>query len=309
VVQGTYGAVPVDLRLQKDFTAGHAIYLDGFRPASADGPAAYYVLDPLGPTWTGYRGGWWPADVVEAFATSFGGGAIDTAWAFPGGRTPTTYPVLPPAAYPSPTPVSPVPSLEPGATPPPPSPSPLPTSSAPLPSPPLLPSSNPSASMPPSASSPVPLPSGIWNFGGLKVLQPHIDLSVLLGACATTPTPSWCPSGIIGIFPPVATPPPTLPPLLTTYNVNLLYANAISPGLMQVIFTAPEGTTPALQFWDSSASSGALSLAPSVEPALLNGELVQVAQFPISQGGTYDFIASAAGAGVNALSQVGTIGQ
>ncbi len=64
VIQGIYGVVPVDLRLQKDFTSGHAIYLDGFRPASADGPAAFYVIDPLGP---GYRGGWWPADVVEAF--------------------------------------------------------------------------------------------------------------------------------------------------------------------------------------------------------------------------------------------------
>ena len=105
VVQGTYGKVPVDLRLQKDFTAGHAIYLDGFRPASADGPAAYYVIDPLGPTWTGYKGAWWPADVVEGFATAFGGGAIDAAWAFPGGHTPTTYPVLPPESYPSATPV------------------------------------------------------------------------------------------------------------------------------------------------------------------------------------------------------------
>ncbi len=77
---------------------------------------------------------------------------------------------------------------------------------------------------------------------------------------------------------------------------------------MQVIFTTPDGTTPALQFWDSTASTGTLSLAPSVESALLGGTLVQVAQFPISQGGTYDFIASAAGTGVRALSQVGTIG-
>ena len=77
---------------------------------------------------------------------------------------------------------------------------------------------------------------------------------------------------------------------------------------MQVIFTTPSGSTPALQFWDSSSSTGTLSLAPSVEPALLNGKLVQVAQFPISQGGTYDFIASAAGTGVKALSLVGTIG-
>ena len=313
VVQGSYGDVPVDLRLQKDFTAGHAIYLDGFRPASADGPAAYYVLDPLGPTWAGYRGGWWPADVVEGFATAFGGGSIYAAWAFPGGHTPTSYPVLPPDAYPSPTPEGQTPSLAPGATLP---PSPLPSPSAPTPSgevpsasPPLLPSPDPSASIPPSASSPVPLPSGFWNFGGLQVLKPKLDLSVLLGYCATTPAPSSCPSGIIGIFPPEATPPPTLPPLQTTFNVDLLYANAISPGLMQVIFTTPDGTTPALQFWDSSASTGTLSLAPSVESALLNGKVVQVAQFPISEGGTYDFIASAAGTGVRALSQVGTIGQ
>ena len=86
------------------------------------------------------------------------------------------------------------------------------------------------------------------------------------------------------------------------------WANAISPGLMQVIFTTPSGSTPALQFWDSNSSTGTLSLAPSVEPALLNGKLVQVAQFPISQGGTYDFIASAAGTGVRALSPVATIG-
>ena len=48
VIQGTYGIIPFELRLQKNFTGGHAIYLDGFRPASADGPAAYYVIDPLG---------------------------------------------------------------------------------------------------------------------------------------------------------------------------------------------------------------------------------------------------------------------
>jgi hypothetical protein len=322
VVQGTYGDVPVDLRLQKDFTAGHAIYLDGFRPASADGPAAYYVIDPLGPVWTGYRGGWWPADVVEAFATAFGGGSINAAWAFPGGKTPTTYPVLPPAAYPSPTPVGPPPSLEPGVTPSPsasptaeaPSPSPgtpspSPGAPSPSPSPVVLPTTNPTVSFPPSGPVLPTLPPDIWNFGGLQVNTPQTIISVLLAACATAPAPSWCPSGIIGVFPPTATPPPTLPPFQTNFNVDLLYANAISPGLMQVIFTAPSGSTPALQFWDSSSPTGKLSLAPSVEPALLNGKLVQVAQFPISQGGTYDFIASAAGTGVKALSLVGTIGQ
>jgi hypothetical protein len=121
--------------------------------------------------------------------------------------------------------------------------------------------------------------------------------------------PNLVPDRIIGIFPPDATAPPTLPPLEKSLSVDLLFANAISPGVMQVIFDAPDGTTPALQFWDSNSPTGKLILAPSVETALLNGKLVQVAQFPISQGGTYDFIASAAGTGVKALSQVGTIGQ
>jgi len=323
VIQGTYGVVPLDLRLQKDFTAGHAIYLDGFRPASADGPAAYYVLDPLGPTWTGYRGGWWPADVVEGFGAAFGGGSIFAAWAFPGGRAPTSYPVLPLAAYPSPTPVGPAASLEPGVSPSPgaespspgaesPSPgaeSPSPGAESPSPSPLLLPSSNPPASIPPSGPAAPGLPPDWWDILGLRVLSPHLNLSVLFGACAVLPAPAWCPSGIIGVFPPAAPAPPTLPPFEQAFRVDLLYANAISPGVMQVIFSAPEGTTPALQFWDAGSATGKLGLAPSVEAAFLNGKLVQVAQFPISQGGTYDFIASAAGAGVKALSQVGTIGQ
>ena len=325
VVQGTYAYVPVDLRLQKDFTAGHAIYIDAFRPASADGPAAYYVVDPLGPTWTGYRGGWWPADVVEAFATAFGGGSVDAAWAFPGGHTPTTYPILPPASYPSPTPPGSSPSLPPGASPSLGAASPsaavavavalavtvavaLAITGRPSPSPVALPTTNPTVSMPPSGPVGPKLPSDWWDILGLHVLQPQSQISVLLGACAAAPAPAYCPSGILGLFPPAATPPPTLPPFQTNFNVGLLYANAISPGLMQVIFTTPSGSTPALQFWDSSSSTGTLSLAPSVEPALLNGKLVQVAQFPISQGGTYDFIASAAGTGVRALSPVATIG-
>jgi hypothetical protein len=79
VLQVTYGKLPVSLRLQQNFTKGHAIYLDGFRPAGPDGPAAYYVVDPLGPTWTGYKGALWPADIVEKAALDFGGGSAYTA--------------------------------------------------------------------------------------------------------------------------------------------------------------------------------------------------------------------------------------
>jgi len=189
------------------------------------------------------------------------------------------------------------------------SPSPTPSAEAPSPSPPLLPTSNPSATIPPSGPNPPHLPPDWWDVGGFQDLSPHVNLSVLLGACAGAPAPTWCPIGIIGIFPPDATAPPTLQPLEKSLSVDLLFANAISSGVMQVIFDAPDGTTPALQFWDSSSPTGKLILAPSVETALLNGKLVQVDQFPISQGGTYDFIASAVGTGVKALSQVGIIGQ
>ena len=100
----------------------------------------------------------------KAFATAFGGGSIYAAWAFPGGHTPTSYPVLPPDAYPSPTPEGQTPSLAPGATLPPsplPASAPVPSGEVPSASPPLLPSPDPSASIPPSASSPVPLPLGL----------------------------------------------------------------------------------------------------------------------------------------------------
>ena len=103
VLQVDYGKIPVALRLQADFTGGHAIYLDGFRPTGTDGPAGYYVIDPLGPTWSGYRGAWWPADVVEAAALAFGGGSAYTAWAFPGGTAPEHPAPLPPSAFPDAT--------------------------------------------------------------------------------------------------------------------------------------------------------------------------------------------------------------
>ncbi len=292
VVQGNYGDIPVELRLQKDFTGGHAIYLDGFRPASADGPAAYYVLDPLGPVWRGYKGGWWPADLVEKFGLDFGGGAIYTAWAFPGGHTPLTYPQLPPEAFPSA-------SLEPGATP-----TPVPSAAA---SAPPLPSPDPSASVPPAGDSPAPNPSGWWKFPDVPISAGGLNLAFLT-ACAGSSPPSWCPGGVIAVFPPDSDPVPTLPPLAQTVKITLLYANAISPGTMQVIFEAPPGSVPALQFWDQNATGGSIGVAPLVQTGLLDGKVVQIAQFPIEQGGAYNFVASAAGTGFAGLSDVGTAG-
>ncbi len=87
VVQGDYSRVPRALRLQKDFTGGHAIYLDGYYPGNAKRgiPEAYYVIDPLGRPQSGYEGDWWPASIIDAFAGSFGGGRVAAMWAFPPG--------------------------------------------------------------------------------------------------------------------------------------------------------------------------------------------------------------------------------
>ena len=95
VIQGNYGQIPAQLRLQPSFTGGHAIYLDGFYPGSGDIPAAYYVIDPIG-RGSSYRGGWWPASVVDAFGLAFGGGTqIPAAWVFPPGGAPPPI-VVPP---------------------------------------------------------------------------------------------------------------------------------------------------------------------------------------------------------------------
>jgi hypothetical protein len=305
VIQGNYGVIPYDLRLQKDFTSGHAIYLDGFRPASAAGPAAYYVIDPLGHAGSGYRGAWLPADIIEAFGESFGGGSIYSAWAFPGGTTPVTYPRLPPEAFPSSngTGVTATPNPSGGSIPTPsPSPGVTPWSA---PTPPELPTPDPSMSAPPAGDETPSIPPVI-SAGGIQI-DPGL-ISVLLTACATTPAPSWCPAGIIAVLPDSPAPLPTLPPAATIPAVNLLYANPIGPSTIQVIFTVPDGALPALQFWSMAGGSGSLGFATAIEPAMLDGQLVQVAQFTVQPGSSYDFIASAAGADVRAVSQIGTLG-
>ena len=293
VVQVTYGRVPVALRLQKSFTGGHAIYLDGFRPAGTDGPAAYFVIDPLGPTWSGYRGAWWPANVVEAAGLDFGGGTVYTAWAFPGGKAPSNPPPLPPSSYPDET-------LAPGATP---TPTPVPGDPAP---PVDLPSSEPSLPPAPAGDDPPVVPGDFWFPTWSELFQGGEVLSPVFSACVVDP-PAWCPGGIIGVWPAAATAPPTLPPL-KPIGIDLLYANPIGGGLMQVVFDVPEGATPYLQFWNSEEAAGPLRAAPSIEAALLDGEKVQVATFPIEEGANYNFVASAQALGQKAISKVGTAG-
>ncbi len=293
VVQVDYGTIPVSLRLQADFTGGHAIYLDGFRPPGTDGPAAYFVIDPLGPTWTGYRGAWWPADDVEKAALAFGGGAAYTAWAFPGGTAPANPAPLPPSAFPEAT-------LAPGVTP-----NPLATPT-PLPSSPPLPSPAATLAAPPAGDDPPAVPPDWWIPTWTGIFEGGEVLSPIWTACIVDPAP-WCPGGIIGIWPPEAAAPPTLPPFQVV-GIDLLFANPIGGGLMQVIFDIPDGATPFLQFWNADETSGPLKTAPSIEAAVLDGKTVQVATFPIEQGVDYNFVASAQALGLKVISQVGAAG-
>ena len=294
VILGRYGEIPDSLSLQPSFKDGHAIYLDGFRPAGPDGPAAYYAMDPLGKTWRGYRGDWWPADVIERFGTVFGGGRIMTAWGFPGGGTPAHYPPLPSSAWPS----SELPTPEPGASPTPtPSPPPLP-----------LPGDPPSVDFEPGEIGPaVPLDPGISFDWPVKTGIYKIDPDLL--RCLGPGAPAGCPGGLVGIFPKLSTPLPTLPPLAVLGDVNLLFADSVQPGVLRVIFTIPDGSQAGLQYWPSDGSGGKLLPPSAIEEMLLDGKVVQVASIPVDGGVDYNFVATAAAAGAKAISAVGTVGQ
>jgi hypothetical protein len=303
VVQVTYGVLPVSMRLQADFTGGHAIYLDGFTLAGPDGRPAYWVNDPIG--FGSYKGEFLPADTIEAAGLDFGGGRIYAAWAFPGGSTPANPPQLPPIAFPVETP-SPAPSE--GTSPAPSvSPSPAPSvSPSPAPTPPPLPPSDPGAPAPPAGDDPAPVPPEANPPDWADIFRGGFHMSPILKICITEPKPAWCPSGIVAIWP-KAKEPPVLPPL-QAIDVKLLYAQALGGSQMRVIFEIPEGAQATLQYWDSAVQAGPLLRAPSVEAALLDGMKVQVATFPIEAGVNYDFVASARALGMQAISQVGTAG-
>lgn len=294
VILGRYGEIPDNLSLQPGFVAGHAIYLDGFRPAGPEGDAAFYVNDPLGKTWLGYKGAFWPASDVERFGTVFGGGRIMTAWGFPGGGTPAHYPQSPPSAWPT----EGQPSPEPGATPT------LTPSSPPLPEP---------GDLPPPEVAPGDIPPAVPVGPGLSFDWPvktgiyRIDPDLLI--CIGPGAPVGCPKGLVGIFPALATPPPTPPPLAVIGDVRLLYADSVQPGVLRVIFTIPDGTQAGLQFWPSDGSGGKLLPPSSIEQMLLDGQVVQVASIPVNAGVDYNFVATAATAGAKAISAVGTVGQ
>jgi hypothetical protein len=288
VVIGNYGELPVGIRLQRGFTGSHAVYIDAFRPPGPEGPAAYWVMDPIGYSWPGYKGHWWPAEDVERFATSFGGGTIHSAWAFPGGVVPADHKVLPRDAYPGATP-------DPRATPDVgPSASPV-TAEDPMPvdSTPLDEDSGAGEDPPPGPRFP-----RVDVLGGKYEMEPGFQ------GCLALPAPLGCPRGIVGIIDllggtlTTASPPPL-------DRIDLLYANPIAPDTYQIIFEPPPDSDPDLWAWDSRGD-GTLQQA-AIETGLLDGKFVAIATITLAPDADYSFVATASGDGVRALSSVGSL--
>jgi hypothetical protein len=279
-----YGDIPVPLRIQPSFIGAHSMYVDAFRPAGIEGEAAYYVMDPIGRTWAGYRGAWLPADAVERFATKFGGGRVLTSWAFPGGVVPADHPILPPGAFPS----------DNGRPPPSTTPRPSDEPADPLPS----------GDLPPPPDPPVGDPPGdVPHFPDIDIAT---DVSEVrepgIAICLAQPPPARCPRGIRGLVD-VGAATPAIATGQPAAGVRVLYANPLAPGTYQLIIEAPPDTAPGLWFW---TAAGDLHRA-KVEAAELEGKPVSVATITVDPTSDFSFLATASGDGIRAVGSVGSL--
>jgi hypothetical protein len=123
-----------------------------------------------------------------------------------------------------------------------------------------------------------------------------------LPTCSVVPTPPGCPAGILGIIDLGGA--TNLSPSSPASDIDLLYANLISPGTYQIIFTTPVGTDANLYLWGTSG--GALQQA-TVDAGYIGGEPVSVATVTLDTSASYSFVATASGSGVQAISSVGTV--
>jgi hypothetical protein len=287
VVQGVYAKVPPALRLQKDFTGGHAIYLDGYYPGNAKRgiPEAYYVIDPIGRPKYGYQGDWWPASVVDAFALAWGGGRVVAMWGYPPGGTPPD--VVGPDVLPIP------PDSNGGGS----TPTPAPPSGSPPPSQSAAPSASP--------AGPVLVPVDV---GDISVVLPSesppvddshlggVILIPIIDVCLLDPPPAGCPTGIEAVFdlglPPQIQPTPAP-------AVNVLFVDSDRPDLAMVGFTVDPPATADVRFWKSGASPASVGTASSMTSIDLFGTTVLLARLDVQAATTYQFQAVAgSGAGV-----------
>jgi hypothetical protein len=277
-----YGDLPVDVRLQKSFTGGHAVYIDAFSENAYRGGPAYWVIDPIGHSWAGYKGEWWPADAVEHSALTRNGGWISAAWAFAGGHIPEPRPKLPTTAFPGA-------SHGPGE----------PTIGPPIEDPmPILP---PPVRSDPSTGTPPP-ETPVWPPVDFDKDVFELDPGTSFAKCALRPAPSWCPTGIIGIVDLGFGPSPTKPPLRD--DINLLYADVLAPGTYQIIFETPPKTDGSLFLW--TGTSGELREA-TVNDGFVDGKNVKIATINLDPNVGFSFFTTAVGDNYRAVSDVGSM--
>jgi hypothetical protein len=277
IIHGVYGKLPQNIRVQASFTGRHAMYVDAFRPAGPDGPAAYWVMDPIGKPWSGYNGRWWPAEAVERMIVELPGGRLGAMWAFPGGKAPANRPQLPPNAYPS---------RAPNATP------------------------DPSEPVDPFPVDPLPLPPGEGESGEETGVDPEsAEIIVTEGGATVYPGTSqciiekrdFCPRGIVGIIDLDGfRPPPTRPPR----GFDILFGGALGAGMYQIIFEPPPDTTHA-ELW-FFGPDGVLREA-KVEEGTLDDKTVSIGTIIVDPAIDYQFVATAEGNGVREISTVGSV--
>jgi hypothetical protein len=281
VVSLDYGAVPENVRLQRSFTGNHSVYVDAFTPNGPNGGPAYWVMDPIGHAWAGYKGGWWPAEAIERAGMSRSGGKIYATWAFAGGIVPDRHKVLPPDAYPG------------GATA---APTEATATADPMPSGNIdVPATDPDTGTPPPDIPPFLGPININT--NLYIIEPQPDGL----ACTIEPVPASCPGGIIGVIGQGGANDPTAPPVNT---IDVLYGTVIAPGTIQIVFESPPDTTGGLWTWSGSGLPVLQSIA---QPAVIGSSNVSVANITVSTSGTLSFFTTATSPTYSGISTMGSL--
>jgi hypothetical protein len=272
VIQGEYGEIPEPLKLQRGFTGGHAIFLDGYYGA---GPTpAYYVIDPIGRP-NAYEGEWWPASIIDDFGKALGGGAhIRAAWVFPPGGSPPEIVgpdivPLPPSGGEQPGPgQAPGPSASPGS----------------------VPSGEPGATGVPPAGPPEPGDAEPAKPG----VEPGIDGPVLVGGshlipflafCALDPPPPGCPDGIPGVF----ERPPTLGQFLAGPDIKIVFVDSDRPNAALVGFTVDPPATADVVFWEADGTPADIHHASSMASLDILGQTVVTAKLDVLASTKYHF--------------------
>ena len=274
VIQGDYGEIPPQLRLQPSFDDPHAIYLDGYYPGDASTPPAYYVIDPIG-RGPNYDGDWWPASIVDAFGLAFGhGGRIAAAWVFPPGG------VAPEVVGPD---VLPLPTSPPGPV----TPTPAPGESA---SPSVSPSAGGSPPLPEEPGDVVtPHPVFDPDLVGSVTLDPGILLPVL-SICLLEPPPAGCPTGVEAVF---EVPQPPIIDLSLGPEIEVVFVDSDRPNVAFVGFRTDPPSPVDVRFWEADGTPATFMSASSMASVVILGQPTVVARLDVSAATTYHFQVSA----------------